>query len=269
MESSDREHGKNRFVDFYTPLISGAQWQWDFYYDNHNEYQNGNTSKLKTTEDAWNGENFSVIKNYGEGYNVKANLVERSYPRAVQGEVMHFAHEGLVPDEASSVMSYRSIRASLANHFIDKEFFRNTKLSFLAWRGRNSNAPTEIYVPRHMDPESLLVITEKGVFNNLGVSTAPANTANEILIVKDPNKQAGSGHVVTIWDDVDSGENDSSYHFALVIDGAAGMSAVTLNQLQAALVETVNAQRSPVYLTHDMTHGGYPSDKGASNCWMS
>jgi hypothetical protein len=274
MESSDRGQsikagGKNRFVDFYTPLVSGAQWQWDYYYDNHHEYQNGNTSKLKTTEDAWNGENFSVINNYGQGYNVQANLVERSYPRAVQGEVMHFAHEGLVPDENNSVMAYRSIRTTLSNQFIDKEFFRNTKFSFLAWKGRNSDAPTEVYVPRHMSPNDLVVITEKGVFKNLTVTSNAANTQNEVLLRKDPNKQNGSGHVVTVWDDVDSGEGASSYHFTLVIDGSAGMSAATLEQLRLSLIETVNAQRSPVYLTTDMTHGGYPADKEAGNGWVS
>ena len=269
MESSDRGHGKNRYVDFYTPLISGAQWQWDYYYDNHHEYQNGNTSKLKTTEDAWNGENFSVINNYGQGYNVKANLVERSYPRAVQGKVMHFAHEGLVPDENNSVMAYRSIRTALSNQFIDKEFFRNTKFSFLAWKGRNSDAPTEVYVPRHMVANTLTIITEKGVFNNLPVSSSAANTSNEVIVVKDPNKQAGSGHVVTVWDDVDSGEGANSYHFTLVIDGNAGMSAATLEQLRLSLIESVNAQRSPVYLTTDMTHGGYPADKGTGNGWVS
>lgn len=274
MESSDRVQsqklgGKNRFVDFYTPLVSGAQWQWDYYYDNHHEYQNGNTNNLKTTEDAWNGENFSVINNYGQGYNVKANLVERAYPRAVQGEVMHFAYEGLVPDENNSVMAYRSIRTSLPNHFINKEFFRNTKFSFLAWRGRHSDAPTEVYIPRHMNPNGLTIITEKGVFNNLPVSTTAANVRNEVLIRKDPNKQAGAGHIVTVWDDVDNGEDASSYHFTLVIDGSAGMSAATLEQLRVSLIGMVNKQLSPVYLTTNMTHGGYPADKGASNGWIS
>ena len=269
MESSDRTSGKDRFVDFYTPLVSGAQWQWDYYYGNHHEYQNGNPDLLKTGEDAWNAENFSVINNYGLGYNVKANLVERSYPRAVQGDVMHFAHEGLVPDAANSVMAYRGIRATLNNKFIDKEFFRNTKFSFLAWKGRNSDAPTEIFVPRHMDPATLLVITEKGVFNNLAVSTATSNTQNEVLIIKDPKKQDGSGHVVMVWDDADTGETAESFHFALVVDGSAGMSAATIAELQAALVDTVNAQKSPVYLTSSMTHGGYSGDKGKSNGWIS
>ncbi len=265
MESSDRVSGKDRYVDFYTPLISGAQWQWDYYYDNHNELQNGNPAKLKTEDDAWNGENFSVINNYGQGYNVKANLVERAYPRAVQGEVMHFAYEGLVPDRANSVMSYHSIRASLTNQFNDREFLRDNNFAFLAWRGRTSDAPTEIYIPRHMNPAQLTVITEKGVFKNLTVNAALTQANNEVALITDPHKQSGSGHVVLVWDDADRGETAQSYHFALVIDGNAGLSDAQLNTLQQAVAQSVNNEQSPVYLVNSMTHGGYPGDKGATS----
>ena len=269
MESSDRTRaqsgGKDRYVDFYTPLISGAQWQWDIYYDNHQEYQNGNPANLKTEDDAWNGENFSVINNFGQGYNVQANLVERAYPRAVQGEVMHFAYEGLVPDQANSVMSYRSIRTSLNNQFNNREFMRNNKFAFLAWRGRTSDAPTEIFIPRHMNASNLTVITENGVYNNLPINGALTQVANEVALITDPNKQAGSGHVALIWDDMDAGENAQSYHFALVVDGDAGLSASELALLQQSLQQMVNNEQSPVYLVHSMTHGGYPSDKGAAS----
>lgn len=265
MESSDRVSGKDRFVDFYTPLVSGAQWQWDIYYDNHQEYQNGNPNNLKTEDDAWNNENFSVINNYGQDYNVAANLVERAYPRAVQGELMHFAYEGLVPDRAGEVMSYHAIRASLANQFSNREFFRNNKFAFLAWRGRTSDAPTEIYVPRHMDANQLTIVTDAGVYKNLTVNAALSQENNEVSVITDPKKQAGSGHVVLVWDDMDATESETSYHFALVIDGNAGLSDADLNTLQQALTQNVNNEKSPVYLVHSMTHGGYPDDKGAAS----
>ena len=207
MESSDRVHGKDRYVDFYTPVVSGAQWQWDIYYDNHYEFQNGNPNNLKTEDDAWNAENFSVINNYGQGYNVKANLVERAYPRAVQGEIMHFAYEGLVPDEASELMAYHSIRASLSSQFRDREFFRNHKFAFLAlaWshqrlRPRKSTSPV-IWMPA-----KLTVITEAGVFQGLEVNGGLNHTLNEVAIYSDPAKQPGAGHIVAIWDDVETGE---------------------------------------------------------------
>lgn len=269
MESSDRVHGKDRFVDFYTPLISGTQWQWDYYYDNHYELQNGNPSNVKTEDDAWNNENFSVINNYGQGYNVRQELVERAYPRAVQGDLMHFAYEGKVRDEGSETMTYHSIRASLTDTFINREFFRNTRFAFAAWKGRNSSAPTELYVPRLMAANNLVVVTDKGIYQNLSVSTQPNNTQNEVMLSTDPGKQSGAGHLLRVWDDVDSGESSSSNHFALIIDGNAGLTNADLSQLQAAVKETLNKDKSPVYLTTDMTHGGYPSDKGANSGWFA
>ena len=272
MESSDRVRGKDRYVDFYTPLVSGAQWQWDYYYDNHYEFQNGNLSQLKTEDDAWNGENFSVINNYAQGYNVQATLVERAYPRAIQGDVMHFAYEGLVSDRDNSLMSYHAIRASLPGLFSNREFVRDTRFAFLAWRGRNSDWPTEIYVPRHMNPASLVVVTEAGVFRNLVVDAPRTGAADEVALIRDPGRSGNAGHVVLVWDDAGAAETAASFHFALVMDGAAGLDAATLQELQQALRATVNQQRSPVYLTGDMTHSGYPADKGAASAsgegWM-
>lgn len=264
LESSDRQSGKDRYVDFYTPLISGAQWQWDMYYDNHYEFQNGNTSKLKTKDDAWNGENFSVIKNYGKGYNVKQELIERAYPRAVQGEVMHFAYEGLVPDEGTETMSYHSIRTSLADQFQQREFFRNRKFAFLTWRGRTSDAPTEVYIPRHINPGSAVLMTEKGIFKNLAVDTPLKQQANEVAFISDTNNGTDAGHVALIWDDKDPEEDNTSYHFVLIVDGDAGLSNEQLQLLQASLVETINREKSPVYLTNRMTEHDYPGDMGTS-----
>lgn len=261
MESSDRTHGKNRFVDFYTPLVSGAQWQWDYYYDHHYEYQNGNTSMLKTGQDAWNNENFSVINNYAQGYNIHAELVERAYPRAVQGRTLHFAYEGLVPDRANSVMSYHSIRAGLAGQFAEKEFFRNNKFAFLAWQGRNSHAPTELYIPRHISAENLVVVTDAGVFKNLSVNAPFTQAQNEVALISDPNKAQGAGHVLLVWDDVDANENTQSVHFALAIDGSAGLGDAELTQLQAAITERLASKQSPVYLIGAMTTGGYAAEK--------
>lgn len=261
LESSDRFSGKDRYVDFYTPLISGAQWQWDIYYDNHFVYQNDNPKKLVTKKDAWNNEDFSVVQYQAKRYNVKAELVERAYPRAVQGEVMHFAYEGLVPDADDNVMAYHSIRTDLSGQFIGREFFRERKFAFLAWRGRTSDAPTELFIPRHMNANNITVVTDAGVYKHMRVNAPLSQQANEVAVVSDTSSSDG-GHAVFIWDDVDAHESEGSYHFALVIDGDANLSDQQLSELQASLVYTVNNETSPVYLTHRMTKGGYPDDLG-------
>jgi hypothetical protein len=116
-----------------------------------------------------------------------------------------------------------------------------------------------------MNPAQLTVITEKGVFNNLTVNAALTQANNEVALITDPNKQSGSGHVVLVWDDADRGETAQSYHFGLVIDGNAGLSDAQLNTLQQAVAQSVNNEKSPVYLVNAMTHGGYPGDKGAAS----
>ncbi len=258
MESSDRTHGKDRYVDFYTPLVSGAQWQWDIYYNNHHEYQNGNPNNLKTEKDAWNNENFSVIRDYGRGYNVRQNLIERAYPRAIQGQLMHFAYGGQVPDETGKVMAYHAIRANLPNQQHDREFLRNHKFAFLVWRGCNSDAPTEIYIPRHFDIAGLSVITDQGIFTDLTENPVLSHIRSEVALITDPQKQEGAGHLVLVWDDSDNRYDAPDYHYALVIDGNSGLSDNELHHLQQVLTATVNSERSPVYLTGAMTHSGYP-----------
>ena len=261
LESSNRQRGKDRYVDFYTPLVSGVQWQWDYYYDNHHEYQNGNPSRLLTEDDAWNGENFSVVAQYGTSLNVAQALVARMYPRAVQGELMHFAYEGLVPDRAGEVMSYHSIRASRDGHYRDREFFRDTRFGFAVWRGRTSAMPTELWLPPQLDPSRLTIITDKGVFRDLPVGGAPVGSGGAVQLLADGND---GGHRLMVWDD----RTDPGYRFLLVMDGDAGLSALALDDLYAALRDTVNSERSPVYLSGAMTHSGYAADKGRSE-WFS
>ncbi len=262
MESSDRVSGKDRYVDFYTPLVSGTQWQWDYYYDNHMELQNGNPQRVLTEDDAWNGENFSVIRDYGQNYNINAELVQRAYPRALQGELLHFSYEGRVPDRAGERMNYHSIRVSLPPLFSEREFLRNTEFSFAAWRGRLSDAPTEIYWPRHLAKEQLTVITDAAIFLPGTLSGVPTQQTNEVVMMSD--RGAGSGQRVLVWDDVSADEDSDSLHFALLINGDAGLSSGELADLQAGIRYQLAQGKSPVYLTGSMTHSGYSADKGTA-----
>src|SRR5581483_4473310 len=48
-------------------VVSGTEWQWDLYSGRHDELMNGNASKVETSGDAWNGEDFSVIDTDSSG----------------------------------------------------------------------------------------------------------------------------------------------------------------------------------------------------------
>ena len=245
MESSNRTN-KGAFIDFYTPLVSGTQWQWDYYYDKHNEVQNANPAKLVTDKDAWNRENFSVVRDYGENYNVNQELIQRAYPRAVQGELLHFAYEGRVPDRAGKILNYFSLRASLPPLIADRDFIKDTEFAFMAWQGRLSEDPTEIYWPRHLQSNDFWLITDGGIFYGADLSKKPQQSANEAAKLADFGED--SGQRILIWDDVDASEDSKSIHFALIVNGGAKLSAKDRLELQAAIQHQLKQGRSPVYI---------------------
>lgn len=264
MEVSDRNHGKDRFADFYTPVVSGTQWHWGYYYDNHYEFQNGNPDELRTEDDAWNGEDFSVISNYATGYNVDQRLVERIYPRRIQGDLMHFHYNAMVRDQAGEELCWGAIRLDLDDRFENREYFRCKKFAIAVWRGRNADAPTEIFLPRHIDVTKLLVITEAVIKNRtLTVSTEVTDNLNEVMITADPGKVSDSGKRLLVWDDNDEGEDADTLHYVLIVDDATDLDTDDIVELQAGLTQRIQQEKSsPVYLPGKMTHSGYSDDEG-------
>lgn len=213
---------RSRQLDLYTPMMSGTQWQWDYYYDNHREVPhhhrcmdddgNLNEGGLMCNpireKDAWNNEDFSVINSYASGYNLNPKTVERSYPRAIQGRLLHFAYQGQIMDYGSRLMDWYTINID------GEELINNTKFNFAAWTGRKSVAPTEIFVPRHFDIDKTVVITNNGVWLDRKVDRAPSGALNEVMFARD-YKGSDSGHVIRIWDD---SADSKDIRFALVIE---------------------------------------------------
>lgn len=255
----------SRFADFYTPFISGTQWHWNHYYGKSIEYQNDNPDKIITKFDAWNNEDFSVVKEYSTQYLHGAAINERAYPRRTQGDLMHFAYNAKVKDKFGNSLDWHSIRVDLANEFENKEYFRDRKFAIAVWRGRKANAPTELYIPRSFKPSYTTVITEKNIQKGLALTNTTKNTANEILLTQDADQWSGSGNRLFIWDDADRNETQDSMHYALVVEHAEDMNAQQLATLQKALTQRiVKEQKSAVYLPTKMTFSGYKADAGAN-----
>lgn len=261
MEITDSMHmAQDRFIDPYSPPVSGTQWHWDIYSGRHHEAMNGNPAKVMTAGDGWNGEDFSVItyQNGSLGWNVDPNNMHRIYPRRVQGDILHFHYNDLSHDANGTVLDWASIRPIIGDH----EYLRGNKFAVLAWRGRNSEAPTEMFLPNSFDPASTVVITEKAIQNGLTVATTPIGTQNEILLLNDVarNNPGASGHRLMIWDDMDANETSNSWHYALVFQKNSGefWSPVLLAQLQYELNQTlVTRKQAAVYLTGTMTGGSW------------
>lgn len=246
---------RSRRLDFYAPVVSGTQWHWGYYYNNHKEYQNDNLNQLKTKHDAWNDEDFSVIDNFGKTYLLPQKVLERVYPRAVQGDIMHFAYDPKAADNSGKAQPFYSIKGSILKGGDGFEILKDTPFALLTWRGRRSDAPTEIFVPRHIDVEKLVVITDARISTTLSVSNKPNGEKNEILLTKDISRQGG--HNLYIWDDKDKDEHNESYHFALMYLEDEASKKLNRNSVQFALKTLINKEVNPVYLIDKMTDSGY------------
>ncbi|MCW7475236.1 cellulase family glycosylhydrolase [Leptospira levettii] len=259
MEISDKEQStKTRFADFYNPVVSGTQWHWDYYYDHHAEYKNGNPNKLITTKDAWNDEDFSVVGNYGTSLNVDPFVITRAYVRKSQGRLLTSHYNAIGYDTWNKMFSWAAIKPgnNEAKQFGDKRFL------IVIWRGRNSDAPSEFYLPPHFDPSKVIVMTEKKLYTS-PIPNVPTNQPNEVVITADPKREIGSGNVLYLWDDLDLDENQSSsYHYALVVNKEnTTYPTATLQELQSKLNQRILVEgKSPIYLIGKMTYGGYPNE---------
>jgi len=174
---------KSNRANFYSPLISGTQWEWKAYYD----YE-----KNKPILD--------------KGFD--QTLLARSYPRRTQGDIMHFYYNDTVKARYKNrELNWMGIQAG-------KEIlFSKNKFSLLVWRGRKSEAPTEIYLPHHFDPKKTLILTENHIFYGKGIPSSPKGSKNEIFLMKD---LFGKGHRLFIYDDPEEGE--WPYHFTLSVE---------------------------------------------------
>ncbi len=251
MEASDEHHTKkDRTLDFYTPLISGTQWHWDIYKDQHEEVMNGNPNKIITQGDGWNEEDFSAIK--GENLTVDHHQVQRVYPRRIQGNVVNFYYNDLSTDGAGITSQWASITAN------DQQFFNDKEFALLTWQGQESSAPTEIFIPKHFDINNLTVITDQQVFQGNPLNN-PEN--GDIWGTQDIGSNNSSGYKLMIQSDLVNSpiSNPDNFHYALIVDKNT-LNSSSLEQIQTSVTETIQQQQRPVYLTGKMQGNEYPDE---------
>ncbi|WP_137937635.1 cellulase family glycosylhydrolase [Chitinivorax sp. B] len=260
MEVTTYGHAKDRFIDAYAPVLSGTQWQWDRYYGQHHEVMNGNPAKIQTAADAWNNEDYSVMR-YSNGqlaYNIDRANVERIYPRRSQGDIVQFHFNALVKDADGKTPEWAMLKLA------GKEWLHDHEFALLVWQGRKSDAPTEVFLPARFDPARTIAISDMVIRNGLPIATAPSQVRNEILLVRDIGAQGvtGAGFRVMVWDDPDGHETADSWHFLLLVPQLAGevIHPVVQGEWQRELNRLLaKGKTSVVYLTGSMTDLGYPS----------
>lgn len=157
---------------FYSQAISYTQWHWDINYNQHQE-ENEKGERLKY--DAWNGENFSVVKNRKGEYNLPTSLVEKIQLNSTAGRVYHLISNLPVP--FSSLALYQEGK----NNFLlkDRPFF------FAAFEGAKKEGVHQFFIPSSFGPFS--VLTSLGLTHFQGqkwVNIKASETDDFVLIFK-------------------------------------------------------------------------------------
>jgi endoglycosylceramidase len=146
---------RNRYIDFYTYHIPSIQWQWDIYHNNHHVLHNNNPNKIRTSGDAWNDEDFSVISNDMK-YNSSIEVIKRPFVKKVQGTLLHSYFNCNVFDNSGINIEWGCIKVD------NKKFFKDRHFLFAAWKfDKLIKEPTEIFIPNYfdLDASKLNIIT--------------------------------------------------------------------------------------------------------------
>ena len=220
-------------------VLSGTEWQWDIYNGQHDELMNGNPDEVKTTGDAWNGEDYSVVDMNSSG-NVQlrfdSQLLDQLYPEAVAGTTLAFTYEDRSTD-GSSVMTWNPVPSSLP---VVSTLVGSGQYAVLVWRSNGAAAPTQINLPLSFTSANTTVVSD------LGATTAPptytasgaGNTPNSPIAVA-PLPNAGGTQRLLISDSTPAG----TLHYALITNGSTSTTTAQLASAQQELASWTASQK--------------------------
>ena len=214
----------SNFAKFFSPLISGTQWNWDIYHNRHKENLNF-TNHIITDADAWNGENYSIVTDGGVRYDTPDRfIIERSFPKRCQGEILHFYYNAIPFDGRKELLKWGALK------FLDSDklHLSNSRFSFLVFKEIKSEAPTEIFIPSHFNLNSTYLITENKILNL-------SDSQDESIKI--------TGHTLYYWAE----KNPSNLYFSLLVDGNFNKEYLTFLQKNLKNIIQIE-QKSPVFL---------------------
>ncbi|HKT01910.1 MAG TPA: cellulase family glycosylhydrolase [Rugosimonospora sp.] len=208
-------------------ILSGTEWHWDIYNGNHHEAMNGNTSKIQTTGDAWNGEDFSTVLTDSSGVvtpRLDIKVLDRVYPSALAGTPVAFMYEDRSQDSGST-LTWNPVPSSLPNL---QSVVGSGQYAVLAWRSGGDGAPTEVHLPATFTAAGTTVVSDLGTLTGLPAYTATGHTANAAVAVTGlPGSTSGQRLILT------APSTAGVLHYALITNGTA----VSASVLAAAQTE--------------------------------
>jgi len=217
-------------------VLSGTEWQWDIYNGQHHELMNGNPSKVETTGDGWNGEDYSVVDTNAAStvaLRYPAQLLDRVYPQAVAGTVLAFTYEDRAPD-GSTVMTWNPVPSSLPTV---SSIVGTGQYAVLVWKSNGGTAPTQLNLPLSFPAAGTTVISDLGAVNDPPAYTASGQTANAPIAIAALPGASGAQRLL-----VSDSQAAGSVHYALVTNGSASPTAAQLATAQQELAKWSAAQ---------------------------
>ena len=191
-------------------VLSSTQWHWDIYSGRHHELMNGNPSKLQTTADAFNGEDYSLVQTDASGkvvLRLDQRVLDRIYPSAVAGDTLAFATEDLASSGfagAAAGTAWLTVPSSLASL---KALTAGRRYGVLVWRASAAacSAPTELHLPASFSAASTVVLSDLGTvfgipaFGPIAFANETGSTTAHRLLLTSPCVP-GSVHVALVAD---------------------------------------------------------------------
>jgi endoglycosylceramidase len=235
----------------YAPVISSTQWNWNYYHDRNREYMNGNPNKLLVKGDAWNDESLSVVDYSGGTFRTTYDpfVTLRPYPKRVQGHIMNFQVNTLSKDKAGKLINGIELRPQASS----STYLKGQRFALLTWRGKNSTAPSELFIPNGYGATELAVITDREIRIFNGVDANASNVTSTISLLQDAvlPGDAKSGYRLMIWDDASQLGEQNEWHYALVVQRKPGQAwdSAVLSNLQRDLNKAIVMQhQNPAYM---------------------
>ncbi|MBR7829159.1 cellulase family glycosylhydrolase [Actinospica sp. MGRD01-02] len=218
-------------------VLSGTEWQWDIYNGRHDELMNGNSSKVETSGDAWNGEDYSVVDMDSSGtvdLRYSSKLLDRVYPEAVAGTTLAFTYEDRSPN-GSTTMTWNPVPSSMT---AVSALVGSGQYSVLVWKSNGGSAPTQINLPLSFTASNTTVVSDLGSVLDPPTYSASNDVAGHAVAVA-ALPGGGGAERLLLSDPGASG----TVHFALVTNGSTTATATQLATAQSELASWVASQK--------------------------
>ncbi|MFE9934604.1 ricin-type beta-trefoil lectin domain protein, partial [Streptomyces sp. NPDC005533] len=175
----------------------------------------------------------------------------RTAKKITGGGLLNFAYNSNATDSSGTALNWLKLCPATDSTC----YFNKNKFLFETWKGRNSSAPTQTYLPWEFDLATTMIITDTGIYKASNMPSTPATTGkrNEVILRDEPHTN-DAGRRLMYWTDPTSTATEANAkHFLLAVRNASTMPMTTLQNIKTDLIAAVNNERNPVRLAQEIS----------------